>query len=236
MKKLTDLTGYVFGRWVVLSPSHKDKHGGWYWNCRCSCGNVKIVNGGNLKTGKTLSCGCYHTEMMRGPGSPTFKHGLSHDYLGRIRDNMLTRCYNKKVAGYKDYGGRGITVHQEWIDNPQSFYTWALNSGFMGGLTIDRIDNNKGYSPENCRWATVKEQANNKRNNIFVSIFNVSSSLKDICNIIGANYKKVHKRCTSSGWPVSWALLIPEYRDISRDKRIAKAYALEHKRLLSLRY
>lgn len=153
--KLVDLTGKKFGEWEVHEYS-----GGGMWLCRCSCGTMRNVNGGNLRQGKSTNCGCI---KGKGENNPYYKHGKRHTRLWSIWQNMKSRCYNTKVKSYQDYGGRGVYVCGEWKNDFEAFYTWAMNNGYADNLTIDRINNEKGYEPSNCRWVTRKEQNYNRR-------------------------------------------------------------------------
>lgn len=169
MPKYHDLSGKTFGRWTVLSITNdRTKNGGVYWLCECECGEIKKVVAETLKKGTSKSCGCYRDEVAKKETSErNFIHGLTNkERLYTILSGMKQRCYYKKNISYKYYGGRGIKICDEWLNNYLSFRKWALSNGYEDNLTIDRINVNGDYSPGNCRWVTSLEQANNKRNTL----------------------------------------------------------------------
>ena len=162
-KQMKNLTNQCFGKLQVISFAGK-KGKEKYYMCHCECGNKKIVRASNLTTGNTRSCGCIK-KQKNGIENSNYKHGLSNTRLYVIWSSMKQRCQNPKATEYSCYGGRGIRVCPEWENDFKTFYTWAINNGYSGELTIDRIDVNGDYKPANCRWIPQKEQYKNIQRN-----------------------------------------------------------------------
>lgn len=160
MRKI-DLTGKRFGRLFVICQSvERGNRGQIKWDCICDCGNKKTITGDILNAGDSNSCGCLVKENKF-----NLSHGMSKSRIYRIYRHMINRCVNTNVDSYPNYGGRGISVCNEW-STFEPFYEWAMKNGYSDKLTIDRKDNEQGYFPDNCQWSTTQAQARNKRNTI----------------------------------------------------------------------
>lgn len=166
------------------------------WHCVCECGNTKNISARDLEKGNIRSCGCLYNETR---GKANITHGKSGTRLHEIWRNMKRRCYNPNSTGYEKYGGKGVSICNEWIDNFQSFYDWSMNNGYNDSLTIDRIDNDGDYSPENCRWVTMKVQSNNKGSNRIIEINGESKTLKQWSDFSGIKSVTIQRRM-QLGW------------------------------------
>lgn len=185
-RRSPDLTGRRFGKLYVLGFDRMDHHSNSYWLCECDCGNITTVSRVNLLNGSTTSCGCWHDQAH-------ITHGMSYDQLYNVWHGMKQRCTNIHHTAFHHYGGRGIAICTEWMDF-ENFRDWALNNGYRPGLTIDRINTNDGYCPENCRWVSQLVQCNNKRNNHFVTYNGVTHTIADWSRILGVKYGTLQNR------------------------------------------
>lgn len=171
MPKEINITGKKFNRLTALKYICKSKNGHHKWLFKCDCGKEIITDKTSVACGRIKSCGCLAKEIWsKNLTRLLTKHNLSKTGLYDLYYSIKKRCYNKNSCNYKTYGGRGIKMCDEWEKNFLSFYNWSIENGYKKGLTIDRIDVNGNYEPSNCRWATKKEQANNRRNTVLVKI------------------------------------------------------------------
>lgn len=193
MSKALELTGQRFSRLTVLKRVENNKWGQSQWLCQCDCGTQTIVVATQLTSGKTKSCGCYSRDQCTSHLPDTTTHHLSRTPLYCSWEQMKQRCFNSKRRDWMCYGGRGITVCDEWLSS-ENFFKWALENGYEEGKTLDRIDVDKGYYPENCRWATPKEQGRNKRNNVRVTVGGKEYVLSELAETFNILYETLWHR------------------------------------------
>ena len=204
MGNITNLVGRRFGRLIVIELYDVDKTRDKRWKCRCDCGSETLVRGSKLRNGRTKSCGCLRKEAK----GADLKHGASHTRLYRIYSGMKDRCLSKNDAAYQDYGGRGITICDEWLNSFDAFRDWALSNGYRYDLTIDRIENDGSYSPENCRWTTRKVQANNQRSNHIIEYNGEKKTVAQWSEITGIRHDTLLYRLKRN-WPIEKVLFHP---------------------------
>lgn len=211
MGKLIDLTGQRFGRLVVLERAENSKRGNTRWKCKCDCGNERVIEGNALRREHTKSCGCRAKEVAK---SINTTHSESYTRLYRIWSQMIQRCTNPKQKRYPDYGGRGITICEEWKHSYIAFRNWAMANGYdenapKGQCTIDRIDNDRGYSPDNCQWTTITEQNRNKRNLHYVTINSETKPVAEWCKQYNLSHQTVHSRLRNGRTPEEAFGIVP---------------------------
>ena len=188
MSAKKDLTGQPFGRLIAIREDGRDKGGHVLWLCRClgkngdDCGKEVVVSANDLRRGHTQSCGCLSRELVR---ERNMTHGCTHEPWYTTYEGMMRRCGHWEGASEcesRNYRDRGITVCHLWQKSPQAFGDWLLAHGWSKGLQIDRIDNNQGYSPENCRVVTRRDNLNNRRNTMRL---NDGTPLAMFCSSLG---------------------------------------------------
>ena len=179
-RRKDDLLGRRFGRLIVRRYDHVGNHGRTYYVCECDCGNESIVSRAHLLNGHVTSCGCWNRDSR-------VTHGLTDSPVYHTWVSMRQRCNNPKSTSYDRYGARGITVCEEW-DNFETFHDWAMSNGYKTGLTIDRKNNDKGYCPDNCRWADSATQANNRHTNRFVTYNGITHTASEWARLLNVNY------------------------------------------------
>lgn len=200
-----DYTKYIglrFGKLIVKSVSHKNKYSIVFMEADCDCGGSIKTSLSGLKKGRTVSCGCHNREKSI---KQHLRHGKTGTRLHYVWLAMKDRCNNERNKSFKNYGGRGITVCEEWQKSYESFESWALSSGYKEGLSIDRIDNNKGYCPENCRMTDNVQQARNKRNTVIIDFDGSKKSLQELAEEKKVSVSKLRYRI-KAGWDINKAL------------------------------
>jgi len=193
--------GNKVGRLTIISLEGPNKNRNMIYKCLCDCGNTHIINGSQL--GRTTSCGCLTLEK-------TTKHGLADKHpIYKTWQCMKGRCYCKTDPKWVRWGGRGIKVCDEWLNDFKAFYGWAMGNGWEKGLTIDRINNDGDYCPENCRWVTMQAQANNKRDNHIITYGGKTQNLKDWSEELKIKYSTLSQRINKRNWSIDRAFTTP---------------------------
>ena len=210
---LINLVGKRFGRLTVIERDPQSKPKSVKWICKCDCGNTTSVNSQLLRNGHTVSCGCYQRERT---SEVSTTHGGSKDRLFHVWSSMRQRCNNPNNHAYKYYGGKGISVCNEWNDYGV-FREWALASGYNTQAkphvcTLDRIDNSRGYSPDNCRWVDSTVQTNNQTKNIYLTFNGKTQTYAQWAKEKGWNYKVIYDRVKRYGWSEERAVTEPVRR------------------------
>lgn len=215
MSKVKDLTGKQVGRLTVLGRGEdKTTKSGKriiQWACQCTCGNVTLVTTGHLHGGHTQSCGCLKVEAGKKTGEANFTHGQVDSRLHHIWMCMKSRCNYSKNKRFQHYGERGVKVCDAWSEKFENFRDWALSNGYRDDLTLDRIDVNGNYCPENCRWADIYTQANNKRNNRRISSGGETHTVAEWSRLTGISSGTIFARLRK-GWTDYEAVNTPVMR------------------------
>lgn len=215
--------GQKYGKLLVLELSHKEESV-YYWKCKCDCGNECIVDGHAMQSKNTLSCGCIRKNILR---KRNFRHGKCDTKAYQIWCGMKTRCYNKNDEFYEYYGGKGIKLSNEWLD----FNIFFNDMGNPPkGLSIERKDNNKNYCKENCKWATQKEQANNRSNNKIIKYNGKSQTLSQWSNELNIKYSILLDRL-NQGWTIEKTFTkkckkVPKYIEYDNKKLTIKEWSI----------
>lgn len=206
MRTVIDLTGKIFGRLTVLKRTMNNGKRP-KWSCICNCGKEVAVLGESLRSGNTSSCGCFHREQLAENNRiNNTTHGLTHTRLYRTWSGMKRRCYKIDDKDFCRYGERGITICKEWLYDFRAFYDWAMANGYKENLTIDRINNAGDYEPDNCKWATVKMQNNNRRTNHLIAFNGKTQNIKQWADEVGINRVTLSDRINKWGWNLEKAL------------------------------
>lgn len=215
-KYARSLAGERFGKLVVIGSVSEPFQSTTRWKCICDCGNYAYPAAHNLINGRSTSCGCLRRIRASEFAKSRTKHGGSGTRLYRIWRSMINRCYYKKDRCYSTYGGSGITICGEWRDNFGAFRDWAIANGYNDSISIDRIDVQKGYTPENCRWADRFEQANNRADTVYLTYNGSTKPITVWAQELGMPRSVLYQRIRYYGWEAERALTTPYRRKDGR--------------------
>lgn len=204
--RFNNLDEKKYGRLKVVGYAGRKKNKTWWW-CKCDCGNLVKKRSDSIISNHAKSCGCYQLEVMKKKG---LIHGATSFNSNRkklyaVWNSIKQRCLNENNKAYKYYGGRGIAICKEWANDFALFEKWSMTNGYRQGLSIDRVDNNKGYSPQNCRWATIKTQLNNTRSNRILEYNGVKKTVAQWSREVNISNSIIVNRL-NRGWSVKDAL------------------------------
>lgn len=193
-----DITGLRFGKLIAIKKEFI-KNKSQYWSFKCDCGKTTVAKKSHVTDGRIKSCGCLLKENHTG-----YKHGLSKTRVYSIYRGMKNRCYNPNEPAYKNYGERGIKICDEWLKNPKLFYEWAIKNNYKDNLTIERIDVNKGYEPDNCTWIPLNIQPKNTRKSIRIKYNGEIKTLSEWCKVLDLDKRRTETRLRR-GWSIDRA-------------------------------
>lgn len=213
MSKMIDLTGQKFGGLTAICRDDTKEKSGTYWLCECDCGKTTSAQSYDLRKGKVKSCGCYNVDKLT-------KHGESRTRLYSIWKTAKSRCLNRKDKDFYKYGARGKTMCEEWLgeNGLRHFIEWSLENGYAENLTLDRINGNKGYSPTNCRWATMEEQQNNRSDNRLITYNGETHTIAQWARIKGVQHGSLLGRI-NHGWSAEEALTVPMSKKTEEEQK-----------------
>jgi hypothetical protein len=202
-KERLELTGQKFGRLTAIRIAEKRKHKKYYWECKCECGNICVVMGTKLKNGYTKSCGCLLPDLIR---ETKTTHGLTHSKTYKIWASMKKRCDNPADNGYHKYGARGIKYCEKW----GLFENFFSDMGLCpSGYSIERINNNGDYEPDNCKWIPLKDQARNRRSNRYITYNGITKTIIQWSEHYNIEYRKLYVRLVTLNWTPELAFNTP---------------------------
>lgn len=211
-----NLTGQRFGKLIAIRSNYDREKKVTLWECQCDCGNTCYVRANRLVHGRTKSCGCLRKESNI---QKKTIHGMTGTSIYNTWHSMKARCYNPTDHNYPRYGNRGISVCDEWTNSFESFYEWAISNGYHEGLSIDRIDNDGNYCPDNCRWVTTKVQNNNRGVSINISYDGKIQNLSEWCKDLGLPYMRIWQRLNVYGFTFEEAITEPTHKRSGKRKK-----------------
>ncbi len=203
-----ELARQRFGKLVAVKSYYDKDKKVTLWECKCDCGNTCYVRANRLVHGRTKSCGCLRKDSNL---KNKTTHGMAHTRIYNAWHSMKARCYNPTNHNYHRYGGRGISVCDEWKDSFESFYEWATSNGYSDDLTLDRVDNNGNYCPDNCRWVTTKVQNNNREVSINITYNGKTQNLSQWCKELNLPYMRIYQRLVTYGFSFEEAITEPTH-------------------------
>lgn len=225
MGKVKDMSGQKINHWTIIRCVGRGKNGGAIFECVCDCGTVRIVSGSSIRSGASTCCGCIRPDQTGKNGS-NYKHGGRKERLYRVFRGMIDRCENTHDPNYHRYGGRGIKVCDEWRNDYSAFRKWAYENGYIEDAkkyecTIDRIDNDGDYCPQNCRWTNSIVQSNNRSTNRFVEINGECHTLSEWSRLNNIPKDTLLRRINVYHWPLERAIFEPARKKPRKSKQRA---------------